>query len=169
MCNLSNKISLSFIYLKSSKGIVYKSFLQKFHWRRKQNNIIRTISLEIKLAKKIRQDIQYEYLITFNRKFSFKINGNIKTFCIFERLSGTYPFCLWKFTVKQRISMYTQSSYQSPSLESLTSASATLCKNSHFTDIFLPKCQRYAHLLNKLSTTEKGLLSLNVICKLLGV
>lgn len=146
-----------------------KSYLQKLHWRRKLNNISRTMFLEIQFAKKMRQDIQYEYFITFNWKFSFKINWNIKIFSIFERLSGTYSFCLWKFTSKQRTSMYTQRSYQNPSLESFISASATLCKNSHFTDIFLPKCQRYAHLLNKLSTAEKGLLWLNVICELLGV
>lgn len=53
--------------------------------------------------------------------------------------------------------------------ESLRSASATFCKNTHFTDIFLPKCQQYTHLLDKLSTTKEGLLWLNVICKLLGV
>lgn len=168
MCNLSNQIGLNLIYLKSFKGIVHKSYFQNIHWRRKLNNIIRTIALEIQFAKKM-QDIQYKYFITFNWKFSLKINWNIKTFCIFERLSGTYSFCLWKFTCKQRIFMYTQRSYQNPSLESLTLASATRCKNSHFTDIFLSKCQRCAHLLNKLSTTEKGLLWLNVICKLLGV
>lgn len=53
--------------------------------------------------------------------------------------------------------------------ESLRSTSATVCKNTHFTDVFLSKCQTYTHLLNKLSTIKEGSLWLNVICKLLGV
>lgn len=59
VCNLSNQIGLNLIYLKSFKGIVHKSYFQNIHWRRKLNNIIRTIALEIQFAKKM-QDIQYK-------------------------------------------------------------------------------------------------------------
>lgn len=52
MHNLSNQTGLNFIYLKSFKWIVYKELFAEITLRRKLNNIIRTMFLQIQCANR---------------------------------------------------------------------------------------------------------------------